>query len=148
MAQIVEVEVVDVQSRWRSGNDTGRRPYRLHPPTGIVLGAPALRSEKRAPQTGAAIQGNNRSGGEGRPSPPAQRSPTDRSLAELPRSAYAVNDIVRGEVVNIRDYGVFVQLEPGIDAIVKERAHAFASRSIPPRSLGRWRSGAGRFGPY
>lgn len=47
------------------------------------------------------------------------------------KNKYAVNDIVRGEVVNIRDFGVFVQPEPGIDAVIWPRYLPMLRDQVP-----------------
>ena len=36
-----------------------------------------------------------------------------------PKNTYLENQVVQGEVVGIRRFGAFIQLEPGIDAIVR-----------------------------
>ena len=42
-----------------------------------------------------------------------------------PYKKYSVGDIVKGKVLRIVDFGIFIELEPGIEALIKNNEKSF-----------------------
>lgn len=50
-------------------------------------------------------------------------------------SRYPVNEIVKGKVTNVTDYGVFVELEPGIEGLIHVSELSWTKKNIHPNKI-------------